>query len=92
MYLFLVLSLIFNIIFIVFILKQRGDIESLIYDLRTKENIIDIDRLQKAIDTPRYQIAEEDYESVDSIREALLALAPDLTKEQKRQHIINSAK
>tara|TARA_R110002124_G_scaffold287274_1_gene472182 strand:+ start:2441 stop:2650 length:210 start_codon:yes stop_codon:yes gene_type:complete len=37
---------------------------------------IDIDRLQKAIDAPRYQIAEEDYESVDSIRDALLALAP----------------
>lgn len=37
---------------------------------------IDIDRLQKAIDAPRHQIAEEDYESVDSIREALLALAP----------------
>ena len=59
---------------------------------KTKKDLIDIDRLQKAIDTPRYQIAEEDYESVDSIREALLALAPDLTKEQKRQHIINSVK
>lgn len=74
MYLFLVLSLIFNIIFIVFILKQRGDIESLIYDLRTKENIIDIDRMEKALNSE------------------VFTMPSNLTKEQKRQYIINSAK
>lgn len=74
MYLFLVLSLIFNIIFIVFILKQRGDIESLICDLRTKENIIDINRMEKALNSE------------------VFTMPSNLTKEQKRQHIINSAK
>lgn len=74
MYLFLILSIISNIIFIIFLLKQRGDIEDLICDLRIKENIIDIDRMEKALNSE------------------VFTMPSNLTKEQKRQHIINSAK
>lgn len=36
---------------------------------------LDIARLQAAIDAPRYKITEKECESVDSIREAILAFA-----------------
>lgn len=37
--------------------------------------IIDIARLQAAIDAPRYSITEQECESLDSIREAILAFS-----------------
>lgn len=74
MYLIFLLSIIFNIIFIICMLKQRSVIEDLIYNLRVKENTIDIARMQKALNSETF------------------TMPPDLTREQKRQHIINSAK
>lgn len=76
MYICLIVSLIFNVIFILLLINQRMILEDFIYKYREKENnnsLFDIDRMEEALNSESF------------------TMPSNLSREQKRKFIIDCA-